>query len=43
MLDMGFYEDLIRIIGFLPAKRQTMLFSATMPGKIRKLANTILE
>ncbi|NEU07198.1 DEAD/DEAH box helicase [Flavihumibacter sp. R14] len=43
MLDMGFYEDLIRIIGFLPAKRQTMLFSATMPGKIRKLANTILK
>ena len=43
MLDMGFYEDLIRIIGFLPEKRQTMLFSATMPGKIRKLANTILK
>ena len=43
MLDMGFYEDLIRIIGFLPAQRQTMLFSATMPGKIRKLANTILK
>ena len=43
MLDMGFYEDLIRIIGFIPEKRQTMLFSATMPGKIRKLANTILK
>ena len=42
MLDMGFYEDLLRIISFLPAKRQTMLFSATMPGNIRKLANTIL-
>lgn len=43
MLDMGFYEDLLRIIGFLPEKRQTMLFSATMPSKIRKLANTILK
>ena len=42
MLDMGFYDDLLRIIGFLPAQRQTMLFSATMPSKIRKLANTIL-
>lgn len=43
MLDMGFYEDLLRIISFLPQKRQTMLFSATMPDKIRKLANTILK
>jgi ATP-dependent RNA helicase RhlE len=43
MLDMGFYDDLLRIIGFLPKKRQTMLFSATMPEKIRKLANTILS
>ncbi len=43
MLDMGFYEDLLRIISFLPEKRQTLLFSATMPGNIRKLANTILN
>ncbi|MBC7745401.1 MAG: DEAD/DEAH box helicase [Flavobacterium sp.] len=43
MLDMGFYDDLIRIINFLPANRQTLLFSATMPSKIRKLANTILK
>ncbi|MEO8794496.1 MAG: DEAD/DEAH box helicase [Daejeonella sp.] len=43
MLDMGFYEDILRIISFLPAERQTMLFSATMPPKIRTLANTILK
>jgi ATP-dependent RNA helicase RhlE len=43
MLDMGFYEDLMRIIGFLPKKRQTLMFSATMPPKIRKLAKDILE
>ena len=43
MLDMGFYDDLLRIIGYLPVKRQTLLFSATMPSKIRKLANTILK
>jgi superfamily II DNA/RNA helicase len=43
MLDMGFYDDLIRIIGYLPANRQTLLFSATMPPKIRRLASTILK
>jgi ATP-dependent RNA helicase RhlE len=42
MLDMGFYDDIIRIIGYLPRERQTLLFSATMPPKIRQLANTIL-
>lgn len=42
MLDMGFYDDIIRIITQLPAKRQTLLFSATMPPKIRKLAQQIL-
>ncbi|MDJ1467957.1 DEAD/DEAH box helicase [Xanthocytophaga flava] len=42
MLDMGFYDDIIRIISYLPRKRQTLLFSATMPPKIRTLANTIL-
>ena len=42
MLDMGFYEDIIRIIKYLPEKRQTLLFSATMPPKIRALANRIL-
>lgn len=43
MLDMGFYEDIIRITSYLPKERQTMLFSATMPPKIRKLATTILQ
>ncbi len=43
MLDMGFYEDIIRITSYLPKERQTMLFSATMPPKIRKLASSILN
>jgi ATP-dependent RNA helicase RhlE len=43
MLDMGFYEDIVRIIGYLPADRQTLLFSATMPPKIRALAQKILK
>ncbi len=42
MLDMGFYDDIVSIIKHLPAKRQTLLFSATMPPKIRTLANKIL-
>jgi ATP-dependent RNA helicase RhlE len=42
MLDMGFQDDLVRIIKALPAKRQTLLFSATMPPKIRQLARNIL-
>lgn len=43
MLDMGFYDDIIRIMSYLPAKRQTLLFSATMPGKIRTLSQKILN
>lgn len=43
MLDMGFYEDIMKIISYLPKKRQTLMFSATMPPKIRTLANTILK
>lgn len=43
MLDMGFYDDIVRIISFLPKERQTLLFSATMPLKIRTLANKILN
>lgn len=43
MLDMGFYDDIIRIISYLPQKRQTLLFSATMPTKIRGLAKKILH
>ena len=42
-LDMGFYDDIIKIISYLPSKRQTLLFSATMPPKIRTLAKTILQ
>jgi ATP-dependent RNA helicase RhlE len=43
MLDMGFQDDIERIIAELPPKRQTLLFSATMPDKIRKLARKILH
>ena len=42
MLDMGFYEDIKRIISYLPEKRQTLMFSATMPPKIRELAKQVL-
>ncbi len=43
MLDMGFYDDIIRIISYLPKDRQTLLFSATMAPKIRKMAERILN
>ena len=43
MLDMGFYEDIIRIISSMPKHRQNLMFSATMPPGIRKLAHTILR
>ncbi|MEO6232087.1 MAG: DEAD/DEAH box helicase [Ferruginibacter sp.] len=43
MLDMGFYDDIMRIIHALPTKRQNLLFSATMPQKIRELARKILH
>lgn len=43
MLDMGFYEDLVRIISQLPKNRQTLCFSATMPPKIRALTKEILN
>lgn len=42
MLDMGFYDDIMKIINQLPKDRQTIMFSATMPPKIRKLAKDIL-
>ena len=42
MLDMGFYDDIMKIINQLPKERQTLMFSATMPPKIRKLAKDIL-
>lgn len=43
MLDMGFHDDIMRIIRHLPEKRQSLLFSATMPEKIRSLAKKILK
>lgn len=43
MLDMGFVDDIISIFKFLPAKRQTLMFSATMPFQIQKLAEKILS
>lgn len=43
MLDMGFSDDLNRIISFLPKDRQTLLFSATMPPRINALAKRILR
>ena len=43
MLDMGFMDDINTIIAHLPKKRQTLLFSATMPEKIRRLAREILH
>ena len=43
MLDMGFYDDIMKISKYLPKKRQTLLFSATMPVKIRTLAKNILN
>jgi ATP-dependent RNA helicase RhlE len=42
MLDMGFIHDVKRVISFLPAKRQTLFFSATMPPPIRELAKSLL-
>lgn len=43
MLDMGFFDDIVKIISYLPRQRQTLLFSATMPPRIRQLANKILQ
>ena len=43
MLDMGFYDDIMRIVSYLPKNRQTLLFSATMAPKIRKMAGSILN
>ncbi|MBT4774903.1 MAG: DEAD/DEAH box helicase [Crocinitomicaceae bacterium] len=43
MLDIGFHDDILRIISFLPKKRQNLMFSATMPTKIRSFAKRILN
>jgi len=41
MLDMGFHDDIMRIIDMMPTERQTLLFSATYPAAIKKISNTI--
>jgi superfamily II DNA/RNA helicase len=43
MLDIGFYDDILRILSYVPGERQTLMFSATMPPKIRDLASRILK
>ena len=43
MLDMGFSDDILKIISYLPRERQTVMFSATLPPKIRELAKSILR
>ena len=43
MLDMGFSDDIMQIVKYLPKERQTIMFSATMPRKIQDLARTILH
>ncbi len=43
MLDMGFFDDIMKIERLLPKERQTIMFSATMPPKIQQLAKTILR
>jgi superfamily II DNA/RNA helicase len=43
MLDIGFHDDIMKIISFLPKKRQTLMFSATMPPKIRSLSKRIMK
>ncbi|MFR9523564.1 MAG: DEAD/DEAH box helicase [Rikenellaceae bacterium] len=42
MLDMGFFDDIMRVVAQLPKKRQTIMFSATLPPKIRKMAKELL-
>lgn len=42
MLDIGFHDDIIRIISYLPKERQNLMFSATMPPKIKSFAKRIL-
>ena len=43
MLDMGFHDDIVKIASYLPAQRQTLLFSATMPDDIQRLADSLLS
>ncbi|MEI7726396.1 MAG: DEAD/DEAH box helicase [Bacteroidota bacterium] len=43
MLDMGFYDDILKIMSYVPANRQTLCFTATMPKDMRELARKILK
>ncbi len=43
MLDIGFHADILKIVSFLPKNRQTLMFSATMPKKIRELSKRLLK
>lgn len=43
MLDMGFFDDIMKIIQYLPKQRQNLMFAATMPDEIRKLARKVLH
>lgn len=43
MLDMGFYDDIMQVVRHLPENRTTLMFSATMPPKIKALAKNILH
>jgi ATP-dependent RNA helicase RhlE len=43
MLDMGFIHDVRRIVGMVPRDRQTLFFSATLPGEVRQLADSMLR
>jgi superfamily II DNA/RNA helicase len=43
MLDIGFYDDIMKIIAHVPKKRQTLMFSATMPPKIRSMSKHIMK
>ena len=43
MLDIGFYDDIMEIISYLPKERQTLMFSATFPTDVEKLARQVLR
>ena len=43
MLDMGFFDDIMKIVAELPKERQTIMFSATLPPKIRQMAKQIMH
>ena len=43
MLDIGFYDDIMEIISYLPKERQTLMFSATFPKEVEKLARQVLN